>query len=105
MFPLLIPAAFLGVAYYVSRPSYTPMFGGDPGPPPRYPSYVQNPHMPLNRQQMLADQYGSIQRSDLFGAVHREDLFGADGVEYDEYDEFDEDEDGDFSIFETASSY
>lgn len=63
MFPLLIPAALLGTAWYVSRPAYKPFFGA--AGTPQYPQYGPPRHMPLSRAEMVS-QYGSMSRGDVF---------------------------------------
>ena len=95
MFPFLIPLAFFGTAYYVSRPTYVPRFGAGPMYAGDHPMYGRLPRsfppssgIPLSRNQMAsgAPSYGA-------SFSEYEDEYGVDGE--DDFDDFDEDDDFD----------
>lgn len=86
MFPFLIPAAFLGAAYYVSRENYSPKYGGiHPmyGGGPR--SFPQTGNSPLSRHQLASGDpiYGA---HPMYGASQTEShakaarLFGSSAL-------------------------
>lgn len=66
MIPLLIPLAIGGIAYYVSRPSYRPLYGaGAKYGANGYPKMMHGQDVPLSRAEMASFGASPLSRQEM----------------------------------------